>query len=178
MQDINLLPKNEFERISAKKRGFYWITKYGRVIVISFQAIVITLLFYKLYLHTNLVRLTETIDTQIETIKLQNQTEVEIRDIQQRILLLKKVQENSFEPSNYINLIKTQVPSDIEITTLIIEKGLIKFSARSKNLFAFGQMLGNLSLENSIENTTLLGAQFNKETNEFIFNVQISIKNL
>ena len=178
MEDINLLPKIGFENLSRKAKFFYWTTKYGRAIVISFQAIVITLLFYKLYLYTNFIDISETIEEKTAILKSQTQTEKDLKDTQQKILALKSARADSFIAKNHIELIKKVVPKDIKITTLILENTSIRFTAHSQNLYLFSQLIENISKEKQVVNITLLGAQFSEENNEFTFDIELVIKKI
>ncbi|OIP97926.1 hypothetical protein COT69_01940 [candidate division WWE3 bacterium CG09_land_8_20_14_0_10_39_24] len=178
MDDINLLPKKEFENLPVKEKFLSWTVKYGRVIVISFQAIVTALLFYKLHLYNNFSDATEIIEGKIAILQSQNQTEVQIKDVQQRVSALKKAKKDGFSTSGYIEIIERDIPKNIQLTTLIFEKDLIKFTAHSPDLYSFGVLIEQLSEDESVKNVTLLGAQFNKERNEFSLDIEITIKRL
>jgi len=173
---INLLPQKGFGKLSGKSKFLYWTTKYGRTIVISFQALIIVMLFYKLFLYNNFADTMETIEEKTAILTSLNQTEADLKDVQFRIVSLKKVQENSFKPSSYTELIKKLVPQNTVISTLIMEADSIRLTAQSGSLYTFGQMLSNLSQEKSITKVTLLEAQFDKDTSIFTFNIEITLK--
>jgi len=176
MEDINLLPKVAFENLSTKKKFFYWSLKYGRTIVVVFQAVIIALLFYKLYLYTNFTDVSEKIENKISILEYQSQVEKNLENTQQKISSLKTIKKDAFLPRDYISLVKKIVPKDIEVTTLIFKNNSIRLTARSDSLYLFGQLIENISQEERTENITLFGAQFSEERKEFTFDMEISIK--
>ncbi len=176
--DINLLPKTELEKLPVRKRLFFWIIKYGRVIVIIFQSILILLLFYKLSLHSQINDLSDTIEQKVEIVKSLSDTEAQTREVQKKIAQAKDIKKSSFIPSIYITFLRQNVPNGIAIEEIIIENGVLKISARSKYTTLFGEMLENFASSGKTIDIILLGAKFGSESEDFTFDIEIKMKNI
>ena len=166
--DINLLPKTKLENLPVKNRLFFWVIKYGRVIVIVFQSILIVLLFYKLSLYSQINDLSDTIEQKVEIVKSLSLVEAQTREVQKKIAQAKDIKKSSFIPSAYVTFLRQNVPDGVTVEEIIIENGVLKISARSKYTILFGEMLENFASSSKTFDIILLGAKFGSESEDYL----------
>lgn len=173
--DINLLPKKKIEKLPIRRKVFIWTIKYGRIIVVLFHLLIISILVYKLNLHSKLNTLSEKIESKSEIIKSLEDAEREIRLINLKVTTLRNLKKESFSPSGYTKLLAEKVPPKMLLKTVIINKNKIKIIAESGSALRFSEMLGNFSSDDRVKDVLLLGAKFSTEKEGFEFDIDIII---
>ncbi len=120
-KEINLLPKEEFEREPWGK-FFTWLLGVGRWIVIATELVVILAFLSRFKLDRDLGELHETIRNQQAIIASSTAFEQDFRSVQTRLSTATKLLENPLEPNEIITSLASVTPPDLALESVSLEK--------------------------------------------------------
>src|SRR3990167_6683620 len=176
--NINLVPEIHHEEAptTQKQHIFNWIIKWGTLIVVGTEIIVIAIFGVRTKLENDLLKLIEKVEAKDQIIK--NKSDLESIYTKQYIKIgnLERIineQKNWGEILETFN--STKIPTDVTLTELEYSLSLIKLSGKVQKVEAFGGLIQKLVSDDEMETVTLSESKFTPENNLYEFTLEIGL---
>lgn len=164
---INLLPKSEFES-STTGRVLLWLLSTFRYIVIITELVVMVAFLSRFWLDARNSDLDDQIKQKKAQIVASQSFEEEFRNTQQRLQIFSELTSDGTNSLEVLDTLSTNIPPEIFLDTLAIQKDLIRVEGFSLTERAVAQYIVNLEdgeifeqvnltdIERSLENDSLI----------------------
>lgn len=151
---INLLPREDFEYTFP---GLFlkWALSYGRYIIIITQIIVLSVFFLRFKLDREHVDLKESISEKQALFSSVSDVENEIRNIQNHLLNIKKLEEGQYNSLQVLNFLQDNTPIDVTYNGLKISDTDLVLNGKGNNLRSLSSLLLQLKRSNKFSEITL-----------------------
>lgn len=151
---VNLLPKEIFDE-TYTGQFFQWALTYGRYIIIITQIVVLGVFFARFRLDRENVDLKESIQQKQALISSVKDVENEVRNIQERLLQIKKIESTQYVPLSVLNFLQDVTPTAIFYKHIKISSGQLSLSGSGNNLHTLSGLLFQLKKSGRFSEITL-----------------------
>lgn len=177
MTDINLLPGEEPGKKSLGK-FLSWVLTYGRYIIIGTEIIVLLAFLSRFKLDRDLTDLHQSISQKQAVILATSDLERQTRDLQDRLLIIKKLErERGFSPK-LLSTFEELTPVDVILTEFSMEASKLTLKADALSNKGFNAFLNNLSASPHFGDVSLDDVRKAKGGVGIEFKISTSLKDL
>ncbi|MBI2028978.1 PilN domain-containing protein [Candidatus Gottesmanbacteria bacterium] len=171
--DINLLKEGG---VGSKPLGKFlrWSLTYGRYIIIGTQIVVLLAFFSRFVLDQQLSDLHTRIDEKINILEALAPIETNTRNIQNKIAVIKNLEDSRDIYSYITNTIAVEVPQNIIITQLLFNGNVLSIQGSSKNNAAFANLLSFLKENPSFSEIDISEVKY-EDDGSLTFNIATNI---
>ena len=162
-QEINLLPREEFEKKPIGK-FLAWALSVGRYIIIFTELIVILAFLSRFKLDRDLADLNQSIREKQAIITAASKFEKEFTFLQARLIAIRKIKTEKASVTQTIALVSSLTPIDVAISNLKFGKDKVQISAVALSERGLGTFLANLSASPNFGTINLTYVTKNMET--------------
>jgi Tfp pilus assembly protein PilN len=174
--NINLLPAFAFQK-SLPGKILAWAINVGRYIVIGTEFIVIIAFLFRLKLDKDLADLHDAIKEKQATIISLSNLEKNVRFLQDRLGIIKKIQGQQTLTSKLLETFSTITPSDIYFKSFSLSGKSLKIEAVALSDASLAMFLSNLQKDNEFENINLSELSTAGSANpEISFTLRLALK--
>lgn len=162
-QEINLLPREEFEKRTIG-RFLTWALSVGRYIIIFTELIVILAFLSRFKLDRDLTDLNQSIREKQAVITTASKFEEEFTFLQTRLAAIRKINSEKISVTQTVALVGSLTPIDVAISSLKFGKEKVQISAVALSEKGLGTFLANLSASPYFGKINLTDVSKNLET--------------
>ena len=155
---VNLLPQEEFETTTLG-RTLKWLVTTFRYIVICTEIVVMMAFLSRFWLDATSSDLIDQINQKKEIITSYSTFEKEFRSTQDKLQLYATYATYPFKASLILTGIRSAVPSNIILTTIIVDKSTVQITAKTENETAAALFVRNLNTLTVFDNATILSVE-------------------
>jgi len=160
--DIELLPKEEWERTSIGK-FLKWTLSVGRYIVIVTELIVILAFISRFKLDRDLTDLCEEIKQKQNVVEANSRFEQDFRFLQKRLSTIEGLEKERSVPAKVIEKLALIIPTDVIIDKLTVSGNEIGLSATALSDQGLASFLNNLKTSPNFDKLVLSGVTTGSE---------------
>lgn len=153
-RDIELLPKEEWEKTSFGKL-LKWALTVGRYIVIATELIVILAFLSRFKLDRDLTNLYEEIKQKQARIEAASEFEEEFRFLQKRIDTIESLEKKQLTTAGLIEELSSLIPLDVSLSELTISDQKVSLTAIALSEQGLAAFLNNLKASDKFEKLEL-----------------------
>lgn len=175
MFNINLLPGEE-----GKKLGKFltWVLTYGRYIIIGTEIIVLLAFLSRFKLDRDLTDLHSSIAQKQAVILAAQDLERQVRELQNRLLIIKKLEQQRDFPPKLLVAFESLTPVDVTLTEFSLEPSKLTLTAVAFSNEGFSTFLNNLSASAYFADISLDQVGKPRSGKGVEFKISTSLKNL
>ena len=175
-KQINLLPQDKLSETTLG-RILIWFLSTFRVLIILVEIIVISAFLSRFWLDAKNSDLSEEIKQKEAQIKAMKTTEEEMRNLQEKTIIINDLNSNQKKASELINKIASRIPLNISLSSINLEPEKVKLSGLSKDEVSINQLLINLQSEEEFRETSLSQVGQDEEKSQNLkFTIDIPLK--
>ena len=175
-QEINLLPKSEFEK-SSIGRLLDWALTVGRYIVIFTEFVVIVCFLSRFKLDKDLERINKQIKEQQSIIISFEELENNVRYTQDRLKAIKTASDKNKKLAFLIQELTKIIPLDVIFTDLAVDQTKIQISGRALSNNGLNTFLVQLKNNKSFSKINLTQISSQGKTNpSFVFSIEANLE--
>lgn len=153
-RDIELLPKEEWEKTSLGKL-LKWTLTVGRYIVIATELIVILAFLSRFKLDRDLTNLYEEIKQKQARIEAASEFEEEFRFLQKRLDTIEDLEKKQLTTAGLIEELSSLIPLDVALTDLTVSDQKVSLTATALSEQGLATFLNNLKASDKFEKIEL-----------------------
>lgn len=143
-KDINLLPKEEFEKKPLGK-FLIWALSAGRWIVIAVELIVILAFLSRFKLDRDIAALHESIRKKQAIITSMASFEQDFLSLQERLLTIDKIQKTQLGASKIIDAVSAVTPPEVILSSFSLEGGVVSLKGAALSEIGLKSFLKGLT---------------------------------
>lgn len=177
MSDINLLPGEDLGKKGPFGKFLLWVLTYGRYIIIGTEIIVLLAFFSRFKLDRDLTDLHQAIVQKEAIIASSRNFENEVRQIQNRLTIIKGLQAQRKAPLNLLSDLSRLMPEDVSLTDLIFENNKISLTATSLTNDSFNNFLDKVGKLPQVTDVSLEDIGKNQKGPGVEFHLSANLKN-
>lgn len=175
IQEINLLPQEEFEA-STIGRVLKWLLSTFRYIVISTEMVVMVAFLSRFWLDSRSADLTDAINQKKSIISSYSTFESNFRSVQQKLVTFNKFASTSQKASTLLQDISSRLPADVILTEITISDAKIQITAESGNENSASTFVSNLNSSSLLSSMALTSAESKQGSNTISFTINGIVK--
>jgi len=168
--NINLTPKDEFDS-SVVGKSLKWALTAGKSIVILTEFVVILAFLSRFKLDRDLNDLNEEISQKQLVVDSFSQVETQMREVQARLAIVKKVDLSSLDIQEYMSFLTTTTPKGISLSNLDLSVDRLNMKGQSGSEAGFARLIAELNRSGRFSSIDVGKTEFNPRAGVLVFDV-------
>lgn len=175
-KEINLLPRNDFER-KAIGNFLIWALTVGRWIVVVVELVVILAFLSRFKLDRDIADLYESIRAKQNIIQSSAGFERDFRQFQSRLVMADTLTKKQLQAVPIIQAVAASLPTEVVLTNLAFEEGEVRLTGLSLSENGVKSLVSNLRVSSVLSDISIASIAKQKETQgSIIFKVSAKVK--
>lgn len=155
---------------------FQWVLQSGRKIIIFTEIIVLGVFISRFALDRKIHDLRENVESKKTIIESTKNIEIEHRRIQAKLINLEQIVKAQSDFRTWLDEFTTKIPQNLSLKTLTVKTYGASLSASASDASSFATFINLLITDPKVKTIVLTSSQFDKDTKEYKFSLDVNLK--